>query len=208
MTKSLSAFLISALLSLGLLAGCGDSESSDEATTVDGDGYAYTAPAGWEDVSGDGDKISEALGDAGADVTAEDVGAAYDSVVVSDDESNDFRTNFNVLTQEGIPAQLDSEGYAAENSRVLGNPTLAAQVLPDGLEIDYDGSPAEEVTLGGEQAFALEYGASTPDNELEIRQILLVRDGTAYVGTLTAAVDSFDEGTGDLDEIVESWEFE
>jgi len=192
-----------ACLAAALLAGCG----SDEPETVDGDGYSFEAPEGWEDVTGDSEEIADLIGGAGGDAAAAAAGA-YDVAVVSDETSDDFRTNFNVGLQEDVPPGYDAQRFAEQNVAVFENPDQVEGILPDGIDVDYVGDEPRRITLGGETAYEVEYGLTTPEAEVAALQVYAVHEGAAYVGTYTADPDAFDPQSEDLRHILETWEWD
>jgi len=190
-------------LAAALLVGCG----SDEPETVDGDGYSFEAPEGWEDVTGDSEEIADLIGGAGGDAAAAAAGA-YDVAVVSDETSDDFRTNFNVGLQEDVPPGYDAQQFAEQNVAVFENPDQLEGILPEGIDVDYVGDEPRPITLGGETAYEVEYGLTTPEAEVAALQVYAVREGAAYVGTYTADPDVFDPQSEDLRHILETWEWD
>jgi hypothetical protein len=195
--------LVASLLTALLIAGCG----SDEPEAVDGDGYTFEAPDGWKDVTGDSEEIADLIGGAGGDAAAAAAGA-YDVAVVSDETSNDFRTNFNVGLQEDLPPDYDSLRLAEQNIAVFRNPDQVEGLLPEGIEVDFVGEEPRRITLGGETAYEVQYGLTTSEAELEAVQVFAVHDDTAYVGTYTADAEAFDPDSEDLRHILESWEWD
>ena len=201
MRRAALAFV--ALLALtAFAAGCGD----DEPETIDGDGYTFEIPEGWEDVTGDGEEIADVIGGAGGDAAA--AAGAYDISLVSDETSNDFRTNFNVGRQEDLPPGYDSLQFAEQNIAVFQNPDQVAGLLPDGLGIDFVGDEPRKTTLGGETAYEVEYGLTTEEARVRALQVFAVHDGVAYVGTYTADPGVFDPQAEDLHQILDSWEWD
>ena len=198
-----SCLLLIALLTASpFIAGCGE----DEPEPIDGDGYTFEAPEGWEDVTGDSEEIADLIGGAGGDAAA--AAGAYDVAVVSDETSNDFRTNFNVGLQEDVPPGYDAQRFAEQNVAVFENPDQVEGILPDGIEVDYVGDEPRRTTLGGEPAYEVTYGLTTPEAEIEALQVYAVHDGTAYVGTYTADPEVFDPRAEDLREILDTWEWD
>src|SRR5688500_4879116 len=108
--RRIGLLLTTLLAAASLAAGCGD----DEPETIDGDGYSFEAPENWEDVTGDSEEIADVIGGAGGDAAAAAAGA-YDVAMVSDETSDDFRTNFNVGRQEDLPPGYDSLQFAEQN---------------------------------------------------------------------------------------------
>ena len=197
------AFLLLASLIGALLAtGCG----SDEPKPVDGDGYAFEVPAGWEDVTGDSEEIADLIGGAGGDAAA--AAGAYDVAVVSDETSDDFRTNFNVGLQEDLPPDFDSLEFAEQNIAVFKNPDQVEGILPDGIEVDFVGDEPRRTTLDGETAYELQYGLTTEASKVQALQVFVVHEDTAYVGTYTADAEVFDAGSEDLRQILETWKWD
>jgi hypothetical protein len=192
-----------AYLAAALLAGCG----SDEPATVDGDGYTFEAPAGWKDVTGDSEEIADLIGGAGGDAAAA-AADAYDVAVVSDETSDDFRTNFNVGLQADLPPGYDSARLAEQNVAVFKNPDQVEGLLPDGIEVDHVGDEPRRITLDGETAYEVEYGLTTPAADVEALQVYAVHDETAYVGTFTTSPERFDPEDEDLRHILETWEWD
>ena len=195
--------LLTALLVAVLLAGCGD----DEPQTIDGDGYSFEAPEKWEDVTGDSEEIADLIGGAGGDAAAAAAGA-YDVAIVSDETSNDFRTNFNVGRQEDLPPGYDSLQFAEQNIAVFQNPDQVEGLLPDGIDVDFVEDEPQRTTLGGERAYEVEYGLTTDETEVEALQVFAVHDGVAYVGTYTADPEVYDRQSEDLRHILDTWEWD
>ena len=195
--------LLIACLAVGLLVACG----SDEPETIDGDGYSFEAPEGWEDITGESEEIAEVIGGSGGDAAAGAAGA-YDVAVVSDETSNDFRTNFNVGVQEDVPPGYDSLQFAEQNIAVFRNPDQVEGILPEGIDVDFVGDEPRRTTLGGETAYEVEYRLSTDEAEVATLQVYAVHDGTAYVGTYTTDPGTFDPQSEDLRHILETWEWD
>ena len=195
--------LIALLTAAALAGGCGE----DEPETIDGDGYSFEAPENWEDVTGDSEEIADVIGGAGGDAAAAAAGA-YDVAIVSDETSNDFRTNFNVGRQEDLPPGYDSLRFAEQNIAVFQNPDQVEGLLPEGIDVDFVGDEPRRTTLGGETAYEVEYGLTTEEAEVEALQVFAVHDGIAYVGTYTADPEVFDPQSEDLRHILETWEWD
>jgi hypothetical protein len=204
--RRLSVPLVAAVLTALLLAACGS--TSSDPVKVKGTGYTFTTPSGWEDLTGDSDKIADALGEAGADVTAKDIGASYDAIVSDTDSSGDFKTNLNVVTQSGLPAGLDSKKVATQSAQTLADPSQTGQFLPDGFTINFDGSAPKKTDLDGEVAYEISYGAKVKSTELKAEQVYVVHDGSAYVLTFTAAADSFGKDSSAFESMRRSWKFD
>jgi hypothetical protein len=179
------------------LAGCSDEEED----RVDGSGYTYAVPDGWQDVS-------DEAGDIDLDVPR----VLVDSAVVGDRE-DDFTTNVNVVREGGLPAGVTARQYGQVSIANLRDPA-AAGFPPEVVEAlaDIDLSTVEELPdtqLGGRDAVAWEYrDDSSAERATQVRQVAAVNGSAAYTVTLTAVPDTFEDAVPALDEVVESWEWE
>ena len=195
--------LIAVLVTGLFVSGCGE----DEPEAVDGDGYTFEAPEGWEDVTGDSEEIADLIGGAGGDAAAA-AADAYDVAVISDETTDGFRTNFNVGLQEDLPPGYDSLQLAEQNIAVFQNPDQVEGLLPDEIDVDFVEDEPRRTSLGGETAYEVSYGLTTGGAEVEAIQVFAVHDGAAYVGTYTAHPDDFDPDSPDLRHILETWEWD
>jgi hypothetical protein len=182
------------LLALVALAGC--SEEDEERPQVEGTGYTYAVPGGWEE----GDEADPALG-----------GFRPDSLVFGERE-DDFTANVNVVREGGVPDGVTVDDYAEASVAGLRNPA-AAGLQPELVETVEELNPTRiselrEAELGGEEAFAWDYRATQDGLRVQIRQVAVVMDGAGYTLTLTVLPNRFDEGNEALDEVVDSWEWE
>lgn len=190
-----------ALLALAVLAVAGCGGGDDDQEPVQGTGYTYSVPDGWEDVS---DRAEDEPG-------LELGGIRPDSIVVAEPE-DDFATNVNVVRQGGLPAGVTAAQYAEANLAGLRNPT-AAGLPPEIIESlkslnPRDISERRDLELDGEEAFEWGYRATQGGRTMRLRQVATVVDEAGYTVTLTALPDGFEEGTEALDEVVESWAWE
>jgi hypothetical protein len=186
-----------ALLTLAALAaGCG----GEDEDPVEGTGYTYSVPDGWEDASD-----SEA-----ADEAPKVIGVRFDSLVNGEAEGG-FAVNVNVL-RERVPGGITDSEYAELNIATLRDPSAAG--YPPELaerieELDVRGlSRPREVELGGAGAMTWDYSTTQGGRDMRQRQMVVVRDGAGYTITLTALPSQFEDGTEALDEVVESWSWE
>jgi hypothetical protein len=182
------------LLALVALAGC--SEEDEEPPQVDGTGYAYAVPEGWEE----GDEADPALG-----------GFRPDSLVVGERE-DDFTANVNVVREGGVPGGVTAGDYAEASIAGLRNPA-ATGLQPEVVETIEELNPTQiselrDAELGGEEAVTWDYGATRDGLRVQIRQVAAVMDGAGYTVTLTMIPTGFQDGTAALDEVVSSWEWE
>ena len=187
--------VLAALLALAALAaaGCG----GDDEDPVEGTGYTYSVPDGWEDAS-DSQAAEEA-----PDV----IGVRFDSLVNGEAEDG-FAVNVNVL-RERVPGGITASEYAELNIATLRDPSAAG--YPPELaerieELDVRGlSRPRELELGGAGAMTWDYGTTQGGRDMRQRQMVVVRDGAGYTITLTALPSQFEDGAEALDEVVESW---
>ena len=187
--------LLAALLALAAFAaaGCG----GEDEDPVEGTGYTYSVPDGWEDASD-----SQA-----ADEAPKVIGVRFDSLVNGEAEDG-FAVNVNVL-RERVPGGMTASEYAELNIATLRNPSAAG--YPPELaerieELDVRGlSRPRELELGGAGAMTWDYSTTQGGRDLRQRQMVVVTDGAGYTITLTALPSKFEDGTEALDEVVESW---
>ena len=174
-------------------AGCGG-EDEDK---VEGTGYTYSVPEGWEDAS-DSQAAEEAL---------EVSGVRFDSLVNGEAEDG-FAVNVNVL-RERVPGGITASEYAQLNIATLRDPSAAG--YPPELaerieELDVRGlSRPRELELGGADAMTWDYSTTQGGRDMRQRQMVVVRDGAGHTITLTALPSQFEDGAKALDEVVESW---
>jgi hypothetical protein len=181
------------LFALLALAGCSDED--EERPNVEGTGYTYAVPGGWEE----GDEAGFEVG-----------GFRPDSLVVAERE-DDFTANVNVVREDGLPSGVTVDEYAEASVGGLRNPA-ASGIPPELAEIVEELNPTRiseprDAELGGEEALTWDYRASQDGLRVQIRQVAAVVDGAGYTVTLTTLPAGFDEGTGALDEVVDSWEW-
>jgi hypothetical protein len=194
-------WLALALVAAAVAAGCGDDED-EAAGPVEGDGYTYELPDGWEDQSELGDEASAQVDES----LPAPVGADVDSFAVDETEDG-FATNVNVIRTGSIAPGVTAARIARENARVLGAPEGAAQVLPEGSEILSD-VDVSELDLDGAPAASIEYSAAFEDRTNRLRQIFAVRDGTAYTTTFTALEDQFADELPEFEQVLQSWRWD
>jgi hypothetical protein len=176
-------------------AGCGGGDDP-----VEGAGYSYSVPDGWEDVSND------------ADDEIDIAGLRPDSLVVGEREDG-FAPDVNVIREGGLPAGVTTAQYAEVSLAGLQDPEGAG--LPPELvdivgELDpHDFSETRDTELDGEEAVVWDFsGKSRDGGDTRVRQVTAVRDRSAYTLTLTVRPDRFEDETDALDEVVDSWEWE
>jgi hypothetical protein len=189
--------LLVALAAVALaLAGC-----SDEEDRVDGSGYTYAVPDGWQDASDEASDI---------DLNVESV--LVDSAVVGDRE-DDFTTNVNVIRERGLPAGVTARQYREVSIANLRDPAAAGfppEVVEELENIDLESLEVlPGMELDGSEAVAWEYReGSSGETATQVRQVAAVSDGAAYTVTLTALPDAFEDAIPALDEVVNSWEWD
>jgi hypothetical protein len=179
------------------LAGCG----GDDGDRVDGDGYTYEAPDGWNDVTED-------LSD---EESLEFAGVRPDTIV-ADEAEDGFATNVNVVAQQGMPANLTSAAFARVNMAALRDP--AGSNLPPEVAASIEALNVRDirrtgaVDLDGEEVPGWEYLSTQRGQDLRLRAVLAIRDGAGYTITMTAMPGAFGDGSEALDEVLESWRWE
>jgi hypothetical protein len=180
-----------------LLAGC--SGGDEDADPVEGTGYTYSVPDGWEDVS---DKAEEEI----------DVGGFRPDTLVIGESEDDFATNVNVIREDGLPNGVTAAQYADASLAGLRDP-VGAGMPPEVAQAIEEGnlrqiSDPRDAELDGEEAFAWDYRGTQDGREVRVQQVVAVMDGAGYTLTLTVLPDGFEDGTAALDEVVESWRWE
>jgi hypothetical protein len=179
------------LLVVLALAGCGGEEQDQ----VEGTGYVYGVPDGWEEE--DGDDL--------------DVGPFRpDSLVVGEAEDG-FATNVNVI-REDVPSGFTPAQYAEASLAGLRDPA-GAGFPPEAAEMIERVNPSgitepRDIELDGEDAVEWEYRSTQGGRNLRVRQVAGVMGGAGYTVTLTALRDGFEDGSEALDEVVETWSWE
>ena len=178
------------------LAGCGGDDDEDP---VEGTGYTYSVPDGWEDVS---DRAEEEF---------QVGGFRPDSLVIGESEDG-FATNVNVIREAGLPAGVTAAQYADVSIAGLRDP-VGAGLPPEVAEAIETVNPTQisrpsDAELDGEEAVAWDYRSTQDGRDVRVRQVAAVMDGAGYTVTLTVLPARFDEGNGALDEVVESWSWE
>jgi len=191
---------LAALLALAALAVAGCSDEDGDA--VDGNGYSYSVPDGWDDFS------EKAREDAAADFQ----GSRPDTAVIGE-QRDDYTSNVNVVVQEeGLPRNLTPQAFADANIAGLRTPAQAGlpPAVADAIErLDVRGiSEPEEIEMGGEEAVAWAYRTTNFGSELRIRQVAAVVDDVGYTVTLTTVSGRYEDGLEALDEVVETWEWD
>jgi hypothetical protein len=192
--RSLLALLALAAVTL---AGCNGDDESEE--PVEGTGYTYAVPDGWEDVS---DQAEEEI----------DVGGFRPDTLVIGESEDDFATNVNVIREDGLPNGVTAAQYADASLAGLRDP-VGAGFPPEVAEAIEDGNLREisdprDAELDGEEAFTWDYRGTQDGRDVRVQQVAAVMGGAGYTLTLTVLPDRFDEGDEALDEVVESWHWE
>jgi hypothetical protein len=180
------------LLVVLALAGCGGEEQDQ----VEGTGYVYAVPDGWEEEDG-------------ADL---EVGPFRpDSLVVGKREDG-FATNVNVIREPGVPRRVTAAQYAEVSLAGLRDPAgvgFPAEVAERIENLNPRGiTEPLDAELDGEEAVEWEYRSTQDGRDLRVRQLAAVVGGAGYTVTLTVLPDGFEDGSEALDEVVESWSWE
>jgi hypothetical protein len=188
-----------ALLALTALAAAGCAGDGED--PVEGTGYEFALPDGWEDVSDEGEDRPG----------LELAGVRPDSLVIGETEE-DFTTNVNVVRETGLPPGIGASEYAEASIAGLrdpagtGFPPEIAETIerlnPTGI------SRPRDAELDGEEAAAWDYDSTQNGREVRVRQVAAVMDRSGYTVTLTVLPARFEEGAEALDEVVESWSWE
>ena len=178
------------------IGGCDSAE--DDSDPVEGTGYAYSVPEGWDDVS---DQAEDQI---------EVARFSPDTLVVGARE-DDFTTNVNVVREGGVPEAVTPQEYAEVSLAGLRDPAaglppeLAATVErlnPTGI------SRPGEIELDGQEAVAWTYRSTQNGRRVRVRQVATVMDGAGYTVTLTALPAGYEDGAAGLEQVIESWRWE
>jgi hypothetical protein len=188
-----------ALVAAAAFAFAGCSGDEEDADPVEGTGYTYSVPDGWEDVS---DSAEEEI----------EVGGFRPDTLVVGDREDDFATNVNVVREAGLPSDVTAEQYADVSIAGLRDPAasgLPPEVAATVEELNPSGiSEPREVDLGGEEAVEWDYRSTQDGRDVRVRQLVAVMDGAGYTLTLTVLPAGFGEGNEALGEVTASWEWE
>ncbi len=165
-----------------LFSGSGGDDSSDVAGTLAGNGYSYTLPSGWNEVT------DEAL--------AGDPPGAIDTVAA-------WGQRFN-----GAPANLIVEVGSAQGT---SDPEELRQGWEAnmGAVTNSTPKPIDNTTIANETAIGTEIRRSN-ENGIDIVQIayLTVHDGNAYSVALSTNAETEDEARSEFEMILNSWSWE
>lgn len=174
------------------LAGCGGDDEGG-AERVDGDGYSYEVPAGWDDRSAAANQISAA--------------GFQPDTIVADQPAQGFTASVNVVRETSLADDVDVSDYVELSRRNLSDPQALERLGLEGFEPELEDEvrPGE---LDGERSSSFDYTASQQGREVAFRQVYAIREGTAYVVTYTALREGFDEGVRALDGVIRSWDWE
>ena len=172
------------------IAGCG---GGDDAERVDGEGYSYEVPSGWDDRSEAASQISAA--------------GFQPDTIVADDPSGGFTASVNVVRETSLAADVDVNDYVRLSRRNLSDPAALRQLGLEGFEPRL-GDEVRPGELDGEPSRSFDYTATQQGREVGFRQVYAIRNRTAYVVTYTALRDGFAAGAGSLDEVTGSWQWE
>jgi hypothetical protein len=188
-----------ALLALAAVALAGCSGGDENGEPVEGTGYTYSVPDGWEDVS---DRAEEEI----------DVGGFRPDTLVIGESEDDFATNVNVIREDGLPSGVTAAQYADASLAGLRDP-VGAGLPPEVAQAIENGnlrqiSEPRDAELDGEEAFAWDYRGTQDGRDVRVRQVAAVIDGAGYTLTLTVLPDRVDEGNEALDQVVDSWSWE
>jgi hypothetical protein len=184
-----AALLVTGALALGACGG----DDGDDADRVDGDGYTYEVPGGWDDRSESAGEISAA--------------GFQPDTIVADDPMEGFTPSVNVVRETSLADDVDVNDYVRLSRRNLSDPEALGQLGLEGFEPRLE-DEVREGELDGEQSSSFDYTADQQGKQVAFRQVYAIRDGTAYVVTYTTLRDDFDDGTAALDEVIDSWEWE
>jgi hypothetical protein len=190
---------LAAVLALAALAAAGCGGDDEDEDPVEGNGYSYSVPDGWEDVS---DRAEEEL----------EVGGFRPDSLVTGESEDDFATNVNVIREDGLPEGVTAAQYADVSLAGLRDPA-GAGLPPEVAETIEDLNPTQiseprDAELDGEEAVAWDYRSTQDGRDVRVRQMAAVMDGAGYTVTLTVLPARFKEGNGAFDEVLESWSWE
>jgi hypothetical protein len=188
-----------ALLALAAVALAGCSGGDEDEEQVQGTGYTYSLPDGWEDVS---DPAEEEI----------EVGGFRPDTLVVGEREDDFATNVNVIREAGLPDGVTAAQYADASLAGLRDP-VGAGMPPEVAQAIEEGnlrqiSEPRDAELDGEEAFAWDYRGTQDGRDVRVQQVAAVMGRAGYTLTLTVLPAQFGEGSEALDQVVESWSWE
>ena len=185
-----------ALLAVAAVALAACSSGDEDAEPVEGTGYTYSVPDGWEDFS---DPAEEEI----------EIGGFRPDTLVVGEREDGFATNVNVIREDGLPSGVTAAQYADASLAGLRDP-VGAGMPPEVAQAIEDGnlrqiSEPRDAELDGEEAFAWDYRGTQDGRDVRVQQVAAVMDGAGYTLTLTVLPDRFDEGGEALDQVIDSW---
>jgi len=157
-----------------LLTGDDDSASSSS-ETLEGDGYSYAIPEGWEEAT------SAAGGTEGIDF-----------VVRADDDVEGFRSNILVEVQ---PASGTTDPESIRD-------TWEANI---GTAVGATPEPIDDTTIDGQTALGVRVETTQQGIDVIQVAYLTINDGKVYSIAMSSHADSEAEATGELDQLLDSW---
>jgi hypothetical protein len=168
---------------------------------VDGRGYAYDVPDGWDDATDEAEDNPEL-----------DLGGIRADTLVVGEREDGFTPNVNVIREPGLPEGVGAREYAEASLIALRDPA-AAGFPPEVVETleqlrPRQITPVGDAELAGEEAATWSYRTDQEGRAMRIRQLASVKDGTGYSVTLTVTSDRFEDELGAFEEVLETWEWD
>lgn len=156
--------------------------TTDAGDVIQGDGYSYTAPTGWEEATGD------------------PAFEGADTLVRSAEPVDGFHSNVNTLITPagGLGELVPGSAPLPLIRRQLARSTQGrTNVLPQPLEdAELDGSPAI-----GQQVDSFQ----SDGRSLTLAQYFAVRGDKSYIVTVTASVTDADAAEAAMQTVISSW---
>jgi PsbP len=159
-----------------LLGGDDDSESADGGGgTIEGNGYSYAIPEGWDDATED------ASGTEG-----------IDSAVRADDDDGGFRSNVLVEVQPAAGASDPQEIRAQWEANIGG----AVDATPEQIA---------SATIDGQEALGVRVETEREGISVVQYAYLAINEGQIYSIAMSANLEAEDEATEELNQLLDSW---
>ncbi|HEY1237614.1 MAG TPA: hypothetical protein VGE91_04705 [Solirubrobacterales bacterium] len=192
-------FLALAVGLTAVAAGCSSASGAQDS----GGAFDYTLPGGWKDES---DRAAEVGPEFGLQPAAVRSIAAMDS-------ASPFTVVFVVITPPGL-GDLNLDQFAHATVREVQRASTArASAVAGGTPptaVPGPSSPGRltRTEVAGVPAMQFDYeSASSSGNSGRVRNIAVVHDGTPYLLRFVSVTPNFDTDIEDLEEILESWQW-